>query len=175
MGKSVTPTGKEVFFRDDEIIVSKTDINGRITYANELFMKIAGYSEEEVIGSPHSMIRHPDMPRAVFKLMWDTISSGHELFAYVVNFCKNGDHYWVYAHVTPTFNSNREIIGYHSNRRVPERHAVERIQNIYRALKTEEDRHSDPRVGLQSSYQTLVTVLEEAKKPYEEYIWTVAQ
>ncbi len=68
-----------------------------------MFLTIAGYTEREVLGQPHSMIRHPDMPRGVFALLWETIASGSEIFAYVVNLAKNGDHYWVFAHVTPTF------------------------------------------------------------------------
>ena len=86
---------------------------------------IAGYTEQEVLGKPHSLIRHPHMPRCVFKLLWDTIAGGDEIFAYVVNRCKNGDHYWVLAHVTPSRNTNGDIIGYHSNRRVPDRKIVE--------------------------------------------------
>ena len=78
---TITPTGVERFFPEDEVIVSKTDVKGRITYANETFLNIAGYTEEEVLGQPHSMIRHPDMPRCVFKLLWDTIKARSEIFA----------------------------------------------------------------------------------------------
>ena len=74
MTKSPYVTGKEAFFGDDEIIVSKTDLKGHITYANDVFLKIAGYTEAEVLGRPHNLIRHPDMPRCVYKLLWDTIS-----------------------------------------------------------------------------------------------------
>jgi PAS domain S-box len=100
----VNLTGVERTFGTDEIIVSKTDPKGRIIYANEVFLRLAGYAESEIIGQPHSIIRHPDMPRCVFKLLWDTVQSGNEIFAYVVNRSKNGDHYWVLAHVTPTFD-----------------------------------------------------------------------
>ena len=97
-------TGVERTFGEDEIIVSKTDLTGRITYANDVFLRISGYAEAEVLGQPHSIIRHPGTPRAVFSLLWRTIESGREIFAYVVNRAKNGDHYWVLAHVTPTFS-----------------------------------------------------------------------
>jgi PAS domain S-box-containing protein len=96
-----------------------------ITYANETFLKIAGYTEDEILGQPHNIIRHPDMPRCVFKLLWDTLEMKHEIFAYVKNMAKNGDFYWVFAHVTPTFNEHGTVIGYHSNRRVPERNQVD--------------------------------------------------
>lgn len=171
--RQIIPTGKEVFFDDNELIVSKTDTHGKITYANSVFIDISGYTEDEIIGLPHSMIRHPEMPRAVFKLLWDTISSGRELFAYVQNMCKNGDHYWVYAHVTPTFDARGNIIGYHSNRRTPERRALEEIKTIYAALHEEEKGHADPRKGLDMSYSLLLNLLEEQKKPYEEFIWSV--
>lgn len=167
------PTGVERKFGEDELIVSKTDLNGKITYANDIFFKISGYTEEETIGQPHSFIRHPDMPRAVFKLLWDTIKSGNEIFAYVMNSCKNGDHYWVYAHVTPTFNTRGEILGFHSNRRVPERTAIEKIQVIYRKLLEEERRTSDPRKGLEMSYELFLKVLGDSGMEYSEFVWTV--
>ena len=110
----IQPSGRERHFKPEELIVSKTDLKGHITYANEVFLRLSDYSEGEVLGKPHALIRHPDMPRSVFKLMWDRISSGHEIFAYVVNMASNGDHYWVYAHVTPSFDANHKVIGYHS-------------------------------------------------------------
>jgi PAS domain S-box-containing protein len=171
----IEPTGVERRFGEEEIIVSKTDLNGKIAYVNDVFLNVSGFTEEEVMGQPHSMIRHPEMPRAVFKLLWDTIQSGNEIFAYVCNMCKNGDHYWVLAHVTPTKGSRGEILGFHSNRRVPERAAVAAAQDVYRALLAEERRHSDPRKGLEASYQLFTSLLEKAGKQYEEYIWTVGQ
>jgi PAS domain S-box-containing protein len=83
-------------FREDEIIVSKTDLKGLITYANKTFLDISGFTEEELLGQPHNIIRHPDMPQCVFKLLWKTVAKGDEIFAYVKNMCKNGDHYWVF-------------------------------------------------------------------------------
>jgi PAS domain S-box-containing protein len=87
------PSGAERSFDEKDIIVSKTDLQGRITYANHVFVQVSGYSEAELLGQPHSIIRHPDMPRAVFKLLWDTLESGHEVFAYVNNMASNGDNY----------------------------------------------------------------------------------
>lgn len=174
MGRlEIQPTGKEVFFENDEIIVSKTDLNGKITYANETFLKIAGYTESEVLGMPHSMIRHPDMPACVFKLLWDTIASGEEIFAYVVNMAKNGDHYWVFAHVTPTFNDRGEITGYHSNRRVPEAASIAHVKELYATLRAEERKHADKRSGLAASYAMLTATLQSQNLEYEEFIWRV--
>ncbi|MCF6197503.1 MAG: PAS domain S-box protein [Emcibacter sp.] len=88
--KEATPTGKEVFFPEEDIIVSKTDLKGKIIYANVLFESICGYTREELLNQPHSIIRHPDMPRCIFKFMWDTLQQQREIFAYVINMCANG-------------------------------------------------------------------------------------
>ena len=175
MAIKLVPSGKEQFFGDDEIIVSKTDTHGGITYVNDIFLKVSGFMESEVLGQPHSMIRHPDMPRAVFKLLWDYLTSGREIFAYIMNLCKNGDHYWVFAHVTPTIGANGQIIGFHSNRRTPERKSLSVVQEVYAALIKEESRHSDSRKGLEESYAVLAKVLGEARQPYEEFIWSVGE
>jgi len=125
-------TGVEQFFDDDELIVSKTNLKGHLTYTNDVFTRIAGYTAQELKDQPHSIIRHPQMPRCVFALLWLTIQDGREIFAYVINKCKNGDHYWVIAHVTPSRNSSGSIIGFHSTRRVPERSIVdEKIIPLY--------------------------------------------
>ena len=152
-------TGVERTFQTDEIIVSKTDTTGRITYANDVFTAISGYSAEDVLGQPHSMIRHPDMPRAVFKLLWDRIADGHEVFAYVVNRSKNGDHYWVLAHVTPNTDANGTIIGYHSGRRVPRRSAVETVSGLYAQLRQVET-ENERKAGLEKSSAMLMEAVK---------------
>jgi len=173
MRPSVSPTGVERFFKEDEIIVSKTDTKGIITYANPVFLTIAGYREEQILGQNHNIIRHPDMPRCVFDLLWKTIAAGQEIFAYVKNMSKNGDHYWVFAHVTPTFDSEGRIIGYHSNRRVPDRTAVATVDSLYRDLLAEENRHSDWREGMAAGTRMVQSVLEKAKLSYEEFAFAI--
>ncbi|HEX4003875.1 MAG TPA: PAS domain-containing protein [Candidatus Acidoferrales bacterium] len=170
---SVVPTTIERFFPEDEIIVSKTDLKGHITYANETFLKIAGYTEEEVLGKPHSLIRHPDMPRCVFKLLWETIQAQSEIFAYVKNMSKNGDFYWVFAHVTPTFNEAGRIIGYHSNRRVPERGQVQLFATVYAQLLQEEKRHPDWRSGMEAAGKMLLDMIAAKGMEYEEFVFSV--
>ncbi|MBL1419497.1 MAG: PAS domain-containing protein [Alphaproteobacteria bacterium] len=176
MGKQVTLTGVEQFFDDDDIIVSKTNLKGHLTYTNKIFLDISGYHENEVIGKPHNVIRHPDMPRSVFKTLWDTVQKGDEVFAYVVNRCKNGDHYWVYAHVTPSRNNDGQIVGYHSNRRVPDRKILtDNIIPLYQQLKTEEDQHTSAKDGLKAGTQMLQNILTEANVAYDEFIATIGQ
>jgi PAS domain S-box-containing protein len=169
----IAPTGVERFFDDDEIIVTKTDVAGRITYGNPIFLRMAGYTEEEVLGAPHSLIRHPEMPRAVFKLLWDRILAGHEVFAYVNNLASNGDHYWVLAHVTPTYDANGTLIGFHSMRRAPARRAVDAVTPLYAALLTEEQRHYDRAQGLEASFAMLVNILATAGVSYDEWAWSL--
>jgi PAS domain S-box-containing protein len=152
-------SGHERLLGADEIIVSKTDPAGRITYANRVFQRISGYSERELLGAPHNLVRHPDMPRAVFQLLWETIAAGEELFAYVVNRARNGDHYWVLAHVTPTFDARGAIVGYHSNRRAPARAALEVVAPLYRELCAEEARHDDRKQGMAAARRTLAAAL----------------
>ena len=170
---TVQPTDRERFFPEDEIIVSKTDLKGHITYANETFLTVALYTEEEVLGKPHNIIRNPDMPRCVFKLLWDTLEMRKEIFVYVRNMAKNGDYYWVFAHVTPTFDGNGSVIGYHSNRRVPDRKQVELFTDIYRQLLAEERRHSDWRTGMEAAGKMLEQMVSTHKMNYEEFIFSV--
>lgn len=173
MSKENYLSGVERTFAASDLIVSKTDTKGRMTYVNETFLLLADYKEAECIGAPHSKIRHPDMPRCIFKLLWDTISKGEEIFAYVINRSENGDHYWVLAHVTATFDENENIVGYHSSRRVPSRAALDVVQPLYVKLKAEEDRHSDRKTGLEASVAMVTSLLEESSMSYNEFIFSV--
>ena len=166
-------TGREVFFEEKDVIVSKTDAKGIITYANETFLNISGFSEAQLIGAPHSILRHPQMPRAVFKFLWDNITTGEEVFAYVLNRAKNGDHYWVFAHVTASRDKTGKIIAYHSNRRVPTRKAVDAIAPIYQSLLDVEKAAPDPKTGLETSFKALVDFVTKTGLSYSELIFSL--
>lgn len=170
MTLKIRPTNREVFFDTGEIIVSKTDVKGRITYANDIFTNISGFTERELLGQPHSIIRHPDMPRAVFKLLWDTILRGQEIFAYVKNMTKTGDHYWVFAHVTPSFGPDGQIIGFHSNRRVPRREAIDAVAPIYADLIRTEAQHRNGKDALNAGSVHLLDFVKSTHKPYDELV-----
>ncbi len=172
MRPKVEPTGVERFFGEGEIIVSKTDCKGVITYANSVFVGISGYSEEELLGQSHNIIRHPDMPRCVFQLLWNTIEAGREIFAYVKNMSKNGDH-WVHAHVTPTFDAGGQIVSYYSSHRVPERRCIARSEEIYRLLLAEEQKHSAWHEGMAAATRLLVATLQEARVSYDEFVFSI--
>ena len=169
----VKPINEELRFLADEVIVSKTDRTGRILYANDVFCRMAEMTTAQVIGQPHSIIRHPDMPRAVFKLLWDTIGSGREIFTYVKNMSATGRFYWVIAHVTPTLNNAGAIIGYHSNRRVPSPRGVAAIVPLYKELLAEEARHANSRDGLAASTALLNARLTALGQTYDEFIWSL--
>lgn len=164
------PEGQEVVMQDDDLIVSKTDLKGRISYANDVFLDIAGYQLSEVIGQPHAMIRSESMPRAVFKLLWDRVQSGREIFAYVVNKTKPGGHYWVFAHVTPSRNADGEIVGFHSNRRKPTPKAIVEISKLYDALLAEEAKHKNGKQALAASSALLDKVLSQMGGDYDKFV-----
>lgn len=171
--KAIEPTGQARVFSPDEIIVSKTDTKGRITYANDVFCRVAQFAEHELIGQPHNIVRHPDMPRCVFKLLWDTLGRGEEIFALVKNMARNGDHYWVLAHVTPSFNPKGEVVGYHSTRRLPDPAAVAKIEPLYAALLAEENRHADRRAGMEASTAMLAAELQRANLRYDQLLFSL--
>lgn len=138
MKQNLTPTIREVFFDRDRFIVSKTDIKGRIAYVNRAFF--ADDSERELLGAPHSTVRRPDMPRAVFKLLWDRLAEGSEVYAYVKNMTRNDDFYWAFAHVTPSCDGARPMVGFDSNRRFPNPRVVRAaITPLYAELKRIDD------------------------------------
>ena len=173
MARTVKPTGAESPFGEEELIVSKTDLKGRITYANDVFLRVSQYALKDVLGEPHSLIRHPDMPRCVFKLLWDTIQAKSEIFAYVLNMARNGDHYWVFAHVTPTFDAQRNIVGYHSNRRKPTPAQIGKIKPLYAALLAEENRHDSRKDGMARGHEMLAGMLKEKGLDYDEFVFAV--
>lgn len=171
--RAVTPTGVERALGEEELIVSKTDLKGRITYANDVFIRMARYPARDLIGAPHSLIRHPDMPRCVFKLLWDTIQAKREIFAYVLNLAGDGSHYWVFAHVTPTMDDQGNITGYHSNRRKPDRAQVEHVKPIYALLLEEEARHANAKEGMRASFNMMVDYLKQQGVGYDEFVFSL--
>ncbi len=167
-------TGVEVFFESDEIIVSKTDLKGKLTYINDVFMKISGFNEQELLGMPHNIIRHSEMPRCVFKLLWDYLKAGKEIFAYVNNRTKSGDHYWVLAHVTPSVNELGETTSYHSSRRRPKAETVKNIiAPLYQELLEIEQAASNRKVGLEQSSARLNKFISDQGVAYDELILSV--
>ncbi len=169
MKYAVTPSGREKLMRPDDFIVSKTDLKGRITYGNRIFIEFSGYTEEELLGAPHNIIRHPDMPRGVFKFLWDTIQDRRECFAYVKNLAKDGSHYWVFANVTADRGADGAITGYYSVRRAPKRPAVDAMADVYRAMLKEEQQ-AGPRDACAASLALLTQTLADRNVTYDQFI-----
>ena len=163
-------TGKEISLQPDEIIVTKTDLSGKITYGNRTFFRFSGYTEKECLGVQHNIVRHPDMPRVVFKAAWDAIQDGREIFAYVNNRSKNGDNYWVLAHMTPSRDASGKIVGYHSNRRAPDKKIItETIIPFYEHYLQIERSAVSPKEGLAASYADLQKMLADKKQTFNEF------
>ena len=172
MKYSVQPTKTEKLMRDEDFIVSKTDIQGRITYGNRIFQEFSGYSEKELLGAPHNIIRHPDMPRGIYKFAWDELGKKKDVLAFVKNMAADGGFYWVFATMTPSFDSSGKVIGYYSVRRAPSRQGVKIIEEIYRRMLGEEAKVATS-AQPEASLKLLKHVLDEKGVFYEDFILSI--
>jgi len=155
----------EIFMNNEDLIVSKTDLKGRITYGNEYFIKISGYEEKELLDSPHNILRHSDMPKIIFKFLWDKIQNKQHINAYVKNKTKNGDFYWVLANVTASLDNQDSIVGYYSVRRKPAIKAIKFIETLYQNLL-----EAEKKGGLKASARLLEKALKKEGVTYDELI-----
>ena len=149
-----TPNNNEIKVSPIDIVVSKADDAGDIIYANPIFYKLSGYSKKELNYAPHSILRHPDMPRVVFKCLWDTIQSGNEIQAFVKNLTKDGSFYWVLAHVRPALNPDGSLRNYVSTRKSMSQKARDIIEPLYQKLLNIESTE-----GIEASQKELETLL----------------
>ncbi|MDX1808038.1 MAG: PAS domain-containing protein [Sulfurospirillaceae bacterium] len=159
------PNSNRYDLQPNDFIVSKTDLKGNITYCNQIFIQISKYSETELIGAPHNLIRHPDMPRVVFKLLWDRIKNKQEIFAFVKNLSKDGGYYWVFANVTASLDSSGNVIGYYSVRRKPSEEGIKVLSELYAKLIELEKSG-----GMDASEKYLFDLLDEKGVGYDELI-----
>lgn len=151
-----TPTDVEHEVTNIDMIVSKGDEEGNITYTNPIFMKISGYTQGELLDKPHSILRHPDMPKVIFKYLWDNIKEGKEVIAYVKNLCKDGGYYWVLAQVRVAKNPDGSFRNYVSTRKNVAEGTKEIIGNLYaKLLKIEQED------GVEASEKALMDFLAE--------------
>jgi len=152
-----TPKDEEIVLDPKRYIVSETDEKGKITFANDYFKEVSGYSDEELIGQPHSIVRHPDMPKVVFKLLWETIKQGKNINAVVKNLAKDGRYYWIFTEFEIRKDTDTgEIIGYHASRKKISRHVIEIISDLYAKLL--EIEKAD---GVEASEKYLIEFLKE--------------
>ena len=173
MNDSVTASGqRERVMREDDFLVSKTDLKGRITYGNRIFIEFSGYSEAELLGKQHNIVRHPDMPRGVFKFLWDTLEARQECFAYVKNRSKDGSFYWVFANVTPSFTPDGALDGYFSVRRKPRASGIAAVSGLYRQM-LEAEQKAGPKNACAASITLLQQALAQHGVSYEAFILSI--
>ncbi len=158
-------TSAEKILNENDFIVSKTDTKGVITYCNEIFAQMAGYTFKELIGANHNLIRHPEMPKLAYKILWEKIQKKQEFFGFVKNLCADGGYYWVYAYITVDLDTKGNVIGYTSVRRKPPQSAIDQIIPIYKDLVDAE------RIGgVESSMKLLNELLDKHNLEYDEFI-----
>ena len=151
------PLDEEIALDPKRYIVSETDEKGKITFCNDYFMEVSGYNKEELIGKSHNIVRHPDMPKIVFKLLWETISQGKNINAVVKNLAKDGRYYWIFTEFeSRRDNDTGDIIGYHAARKSISKHVIEIIANLYTVL-LEIEKNED----IEASEKYLISFMKE--------------
>lgn len=155
----------EIYLEDNTLITSKTDLKGHITYGNADFIRFSGYKESEFLNKPHNIIRHQDMPRIAFKLLWDNVQNGREFFGFVKNLSREKNVYWVFANITPSYDEHHNIIGYYSVRRRPSKNGVSFMNDLYPKLCQAESQG-----GMNASFELLTNTLKEANISYDELV-----
>jgi len=152
----------------DDFIVSKTDTKGRLTYVNKIFITMAEYTEAELLGKPHNIVRHPDMPKTIFKLLWDRIQNKEEIFAFVKNKTKINNEYWVLANVTASVDERGNIIGYYSVRRKPSDNALNIIKPLYTKIL-----QAERSGGMAAGEKVLNDALFQEGVSYDEFVISI--
>jgi PAS domain S-box-containing protein len=160
------PVDEQIKLNKHKYIMSRTDINGNIEFGNDYFFEISGYTANELIGRSHNIIRHPDMPKVIFKLMWERLKQGKNIFAVVKNMAKDGRYYWV----TTKFEIKKHpvdntIVGYMAFRQAASPSAVETMENLYAELREIEESG-----GVEASEKYLIGYLDSKRKTYDEFV-----
>lgn len=155
----------ELILEKDVLITSKTDLKGKVLYCNQPFLHYAEYNEEEVLFKSHNIVRHEDMPKCVFKILWEHIRQGKEVFAFVKNKTKLNNFYWVFANITPNYNQNNQTIGYYSVRRKANPQALNIIVKLY-----EEAKHIENTQTIDKAYEFILTQVRNANMSYNNFV-----
>jgi len=161
-----TPTNHEIKLSKKRYIVSKTDTKGIIEYGNDYFTEISGYTQEEFIGKPHNLVRHPDMPRVIFKMMWERIKTGNNILAVVKNLSKDGSYYWVITEFEPKVDPvSHNIISHTAFRKAAPQKAIDTMIPIYNKLLELEEEG-----GVEMSEKFLRAYFENRDTSYDAFI-----
>lgn len=168
---TISPTGIEKQFGETEILVSRTDKDGYITYCNAFFRDITGYANKSLVGQPHNCMRHPEMPRSIFKILWDGLEERRDMFAYMKNLTTTGDHYWTFARISPSRDDKGEVVGYEASSRAPNRTTVrEVIAPLYKRLCDIESKFDDADKSLEAGCAHLSALLQEKSTSYRRFV-----
>ena len=164
-------TNKEIELKDDDIAISRTDMSGNILYYNNVFSRVSGYDRSELLNMPHSILRHPDMPKAIFYAIWQSILCGIPINAIIKNFTKEGDYYWIHIKFIVQRDNHNNIVSFLSNGRAVPKYAIEKIEPLYKNLLEDEYKH-----GRDSSIKLLASFLNrENIASYNDYICKIIQ
>lgn len=169
MEHRITPIDREIAIPENELIISKTDPQGNITYCNRAFMRVAGYNEKQLLNAQHKIIRHPDMPRGIYRHMWQILEKGHEYFGYLKNISSNGAYYWLFTHIVPNHENGGKLHGYYSVRRKATPRAIATIEPIYKemlAIEQKNDRNRGPELALEHMHRRVC----EFSTDYEHFV-----
>jgi PAS domain S-box-containing protein len=159
----ITPTDKETILTDNDFIVSKTDLKSRIIYGNEYFIKISGWSEKELLGQPHNILRHPDVPQVAFKILYEMLDRDEEFLGFVKNLKKDGGYYWVFASISCDYDTNGKKVGYYAVRRKCRDGFKKIIEPLYTKLVEIEKTG-----GINASYEAIQNLLKEKNLTFNE-------
>ncbi|MBL4780815.1 MAG: PAS domain-containing protein [Porticoccaceae bacterium] len=169
---SVSPTREEAVFHNNELMVTQSDLNGELIYCNDVYCRVMETSTADILGKTMSFTWHPDMPRSLIKRILETDPTGRELFLYIKHITKTGKYVWVLAQVSPLFDGNDEHIGYNSVRRSVKPEVIAQVADLYRSIKSEEQRHDDPDAAILAGETLLNTMLTDQGHNYPEFIWS---
>ena len=167
--RTITPTDQERILPADRYILSTSDLSGRITSVNDLFIEFSGHPENDLLATQHNIVRHPDMPRAVYSIMWDAIKDGDEFSGYIKNISKDGGFYWVYAHVLPITDAEGDLTGYRSVRHHASRTAIAKVAALYAEMLAAE-KAAGPQDAIGAGLAVLRRHLAAAGMGYEQFI-----
>lgn len=160
-----TPIDKEVAWDKKQLIMTKTDRFGNIEYANEGFVNVSGYEDYELMAKPHNVIRHPDMPKVIFKILWENLKAGRNFHAVVKNMAKSGRYYWMVTDFEISRDKNNEIANFLAKRKAVPEEALQKIKPLYERLL-----QIEVSSGVDASEKYLIGFLQEKKMTYEEFI-----
>lgn len=159
---------------DYELVISETNKQGQITYGNDAFWRMTGFGRRNTIGAPHHLTWHPDMPRAIFRILSTRLDHDRGAFAYIKDITENGDHYWIFCHVIPSFGTGGKRAGYLMCRRPPSRAALKVVAPLYEKLRAIELAWPDRKAATGQSLTMLDAILKERGQSYEQFIFSRA-